>query len=45
MGTLKDKIGQEGYEDMVKLHAKEVSMLKAKVTEQGAKILLHKDDG
>mmetsp|Transcript_10117 Transcript_10117/g.8912 ORF Transcript_10117/g.8912 Transcript_10117/m.8912 type:complete len:135 (+) Transcript_10117:301-705(+) len=29
---------------MVKHHAKEISTLKAKMTEQGAKILLNKDD-
>ena len=44
MSKLKSKADSEGYEDMVKSHAKEVSMLKAKMTEQGAKILLHKED-
>uniref|UniRef100_A0A7S3KCW9 Uncharacterized protein n=1 Tax=Euplotes crassus TaxID=5936 RepID=A0A7S3KCW9_EUPCR len=45
MAGLKDKFDQEGYEDLIKQHAKEVSMLKAQVTEQGAKILLNKEDG
>jgi len=44
MGTLKAKAEHEGMEDLVKQHAKEMSQMKARMTEQGAKMLLQKDD-
>lgn len=41
---LNAKADVENYEEMVEQNSKEVSDLKAKMNEQGAKILLHKED-
>lgn len=41
---LRTKADSENFIDMVQQYAKEISTMKAKMTEQGAKILLNKDD-
>lgn len=41
---LKSKADGENFVEMVQQYAKEISTMKAKMTEQGAKILLHKED-
>ena len=41
---LKTKADLESYESTIKQHAKELSQMKAKMTEQGAQMLLQKDD-